>query len=192
MRIHLTACAFVLYFASQLSLSRGEMACLLLAIGMVMSAELLNTAVEKLCDFNQKSQNRYIRVIKDMAAGAVLLAAVALLPGRADWAANVVVSYVCAIQAESFRKFNGNVFATTMCTGNLRSGTERLHQFWQTGDRDQGLRAAQYYGIVLFFIAGAALGAWCAGLWGRRAVLAACAPLVLALLLMFQRARPAA
>ncbi len=79
MRIHLTACAFVLYFASQLSLSRGEMACLLLAIGMVMSAELLNTAVEKLCDFNQKSQNRYIRVIKDMAAGAVLLAAVAAL-----------------------------------------------------------------------------------------------------------------
>ena len=40
MRIHLTACAFVLYFASQLSLSRGEMACLLLAIGMVMAAEL--------------------------------------------------------------------------------------------------------------------------------------------------------
>ena len=127
-----------------------------------------------------------------VGAEALLLAAVALLPGRADWAANVVVSYVCAIQAESFRKFNGNVFATTMCTGNLRSGTERLHQFWQTGDRDQGLRAAQYYGIVLFFIAGAALGAWCAGLWGRRAVLAACAPLVLALLLMFQRARPAA
>ena len=79
MRIHLTACAFVLYFASQLSLSRGEMACLLLAIGMVMAAELLNTAVEKLCDFNQKSQNRYIRIIKDMAAGAVLLAAVAAL-----------------------------------------------------------------------------------------------------------------
>jgi diacylglycerol kinase (ATP) len=79
MRIHVTACVFVLYFAAQLSLSRGEMACLLLAIGMVMAAELLNTAVEKLCDFNQKNRNRYIRVIKDMAAGGVLVAAVAAL-----------------------------------------------------------------------------------------------------------------
>ena len=77
MRIHLTACVFVLYFAARLPLSRGELACLLLAIGMVMSAELFNTAVEKLCDFNQKNRNRYIRVIKDMAGGAVLLADVA-------------------------------------------------------------------------------------------------------------------
>ena len=70
MRIHLVACAYVLFFASQLSLSRGEMACLLLAIGGVMTAETLNTALEKLCDFAQKNLNRYIRVIKDMAVGA--------------------------------------------------------------------------------------------------------------------------
>ena len=55
MRIHLVACAYVLFFASQLSLSRGEMACLLLAIGGVMTAETLNTALEKLCDFAQKN-----------------------------------------------------------------------------------------------------------------------------------------
>ena len=73
MRIHLVACAYVLFFASQLSLSRGEMACLLLAIGGVMTAETLNTALEKLCDFAQKNLNRYIRVIKDMAAGFVFL-----------------------------------------------------------------------------------------------------------------------
>ena len=79
MRIHLVMCAYVLFFASQLSLSRGEMACLLLAIGGVMATETLNTAVEKLCDFNQKNLNRYIRVIKDMAAGAVLLCAIAAL-----------------------------------------------------------------------------------------------------------------
>ncbi len=79
MRIHLVMCVYVLFFASQLSLSRGELACLLLAIGGVMTAETLNTAVEKLCDFNQKNLNRYIRVIKDMAAGAVLLSAIAAL-----------------------------------------------------------------------------------------------------------------
>lgn len=79
MRIHLMMCAYVLFFASRLSLSRGELACVLLAIGGVMTAETLNTAVEKLCDFNQKNLNRYIRVIKDMAAGAVLLSAIAAL-----------------------------------------------------------------------------------------------------------------
>ncbi len=82
MRIHLVMAVYVLFFASQLSLSRGEMACLVLAIGAVMAAEALNTAVEKLCDFAQKNQNRYIRFVKDVAAGAVLLSAVgALLAG---------------------------------------------------------------------------------------------------------------
>ena len=61
------------------SLSRGEMACLLLAIGGVRTAETLKTTLEKLCDFAQKNLNRYIRVIKDMAAGAVLLSAIAAL-----------------------------------------------------------------------------------------------------------------
>ena len=79
MRIHLVACVYVLFLASQLPLSRGELSCLLLAIGLVMAAELLNTALEKLCDFSQRQLNRYIRAIKDMAAGAVLLAAAAAL-----------------------------------------------------------------------------------------------------------------
>ena len=76
MRIHLTTCVYVLFFASRIELTRGEMACLLLAIGSVMTAETLNTSVEKLCDFTQKHTNHLIRVIKDMAAGAVLICAV--------------------------------------------------------------------------------------------------------------------
>lgn len=75
MRIHLTACVYVLFFASQIGLTRGEMACLCLTIGFVMAAEAMNTAVEKLCDFTQKHLNPRIRVVKDVAAGAVLLSA---------------------------------------------------------------------------------------------------------------------
>ena len=46
MRIHLVACAYVLFFASQLSLSRGEMACLLLAtaLGLPVSTTHTRTA----------------------------------------------------------------------------------------------------------------------------------------------------
>lgn len=77
MRIHLVACAYVLFFAFRLSLERGEMAALVLAIGLVMAAEAMNTSVEKLCDFAQRHQNPMIRLVKDVAAGAVMLSAVA-------------------------------------------------------------------------------------------------------------------
>ncbi len=72
-------------------------------------------------------------------------------------------------------------------TGNLRSGTERLYLWGKTGERDDGHRAAQYYGIIVFFIVGAALGAWCSGRWGQRAVLGARVLLLAAFLFMFQR-----
>ncbi len=77
MRIHVTVCGYVLFFAFRLGLDRTEMACLFLTIGAVMAAEAMNTAVEKLCDFTEKRRNPHIHKIKDAAAGAVLLTAVA-------------------------------------------------------------------------------------------------------------------
>ena len=121
-----------------------------------------------------------------VAGELLLLLGVAALPGTLDGLANVLVSFVCAVQVESFRKFNGNAFATTMCTGNLRSGTERLFLYWKTGERDHRTRAVQYYGIILCFVAGAALGAGCAGRWGRPSVLAVCVLLLAAFLMMLQ------
>lgn len=46
-----------------------------LAIGLVMSVEGLNTAVEKLCDFVHPQFEPKIGFIKDIAAGAVCIAA---------------------------------------------------------------------------------------------------------------------
>ena len=117
----------------------------------------------------------------------VLLAAVAFLPSILDSLANVAVSFVCAVQVESFRKVNGNAFATTMCTGNLRSGTERLFLYLKTGERDHWSRAIQYYGIILCFTAGAALGALCAGKMGQAGVLISLPPLIAGFVMMFER-----
>lgn len=114
----------------------------------------------------------------------VLLVLVAFLPRQLNALANIAVSFVCAVQVESFRKVHGNAFATTMCTGNLRSGTERLYQFIRTGQKEQLLRAAQYGGIILFFIGGAALGAWCSSFLGLATAAMACFPLLIAFLLM--------
>ncbi len=46
-----------------------------LAIGLVMSIEGLNTAVEKLADFIHPNYHKKIGIIKDIAAGAVFFAA---------------------------------------------------------------------------------------------------------------------
>ena len=120
-----------------------------------------------------------------VAAEMILLVAVALLPGWADSGANVLVSYVCAVQVQSFRKVAGSAFATTMCTGNLRSGTEQLVIWRQTGDANAARRARYYYGIILFFILGAALGAVCTAALGERALLITCAPLLAVFAIMF-------
>ena len=57
---------------------------------------------------------------------AVLLAAGFVPSGKLDSGVNIAISFVCAMQVESFRKIHGLTYATTMCTGNLRSGTESI------------------------------------------------------------------
>ena len=47
----------------------------ILAIGLVLSVESLNTAVEKIADFIHPNYHEKIGFIKDIAAGAVLFAA---------------------------------------------------------------------------------------------------------------------
>ena len=48
----------------------------LLAIGLVLAVEGLNTAVEKIADFIHPEYHKKIGVIKDVSAGAVTFAAV--------------------------------------------------------------------------------------------------------------------
>ena len=76
MRIHVTTAVYVLFFSRFLGVTRGEYAALLLAVALVITAEGFNTAIEMLCDFAQKSYNRFIGRTKDIAAGAVLVSAV--------------------------------------------------------------------------------------------------------------------
>ena len=50
-----------------------------LAIGAVMAAEMFNTAIEHLADHLHPDQHPRIKVVKDCAAGAVLVASLAAL-----------------------------------------------------------------------------------------------------------------
>ena len=117
-----------------------------------------------------------------------VLGLVAFLPtGDYDLVANTAVSFVCSVQVQSFRKIHGNALATTMCTGNLRSGTEQLYTYWRTKERGALKKGLEYYCIIFFFIIGAVLGAWMTNLFGQYGVLFACLPLVIVFVLMFVR-----
>lgn len=45
------------------------------AIGILISFEVINTCIEKLCDFIEPNSNNKIMIIKDMSAAAVLISA---------------------------------------------------------------------------------------------------------------------
>lgn len=73
MRIHVVAAGYVIAFSFMLETTRSEKAILLLAVSQVICAEMLNTSIEKFCDFSQEKFSIKIEVIKDIAAGAVLV-----------------------------------------------------------------------------------------------------------------------
>ena len=50
-----------------------EWTIILICIGGVLSAEIFNTAIEKMVDHLSPEKNKYAGEIKDLAAGAVLL-----------------------------------------------------------------------------------------------------------------------
>lgn len=58
------------------NISNTEWMIQLIAIGMVMGIEGLNTAVEKLSDFVQPEKDPKIGFIKDVSAGAVMIVSV--------------------------------------------------------------------------------------------------------------------
>lgn len=76
MRIHIIVGIYLLYFLGFYNLSATEMAVLLLAMALVICLELVNTAVERVCDLHSKEYNPLIKKAKDVAAGAVLVAAI--------------------------------------------------------------------------------------------------------------------
>jgi len=88
----------------------------------------------------------------------VLLTSVAFIPEKGNIIANVLVSFVCAMQVETFRKVHGNPYATTMCTGNLRSATESFYHYTETHDQKFLNKSFHYLIIIAIFIVGAILG----------------------------------
>lgn len=114
-----------------------------------------------------------------------LLLAVGFLPQSADAPANALVSFVCALQVQTFHKVRGHAYASTMCIGNMRSGTEALCAYFKERDREILRKALTYFGVILVFAAGAGAGSVVTGLLGERAIWVCCALLLVSFAMMF-------
>ena len=95
LRIHLAATVIVAAAGAWCRLTAMEWAVIVLAIGLVWTAELINTAIEAAVDLASPEHHELARQAKDVASAAVLLAALTavivgvIIFGPRIWHANV-------------------------------------------------------------------------------------------------------
>ena len=121
-----------------------------------------------------------------LLAEIVLLAVVGLIPSTPslDMTANIMVAFSAALQVQAFRKVEGYNFASTMCTGNLRSGTAAPTVYLREKKPEQLAQMLHYYGIILLFALGAGLGGLLTEIYGLHMIWYSCLILFLSFLLM--------
>ena len=149
----------------------------------VFTAELLRQKFQQM----QRLHWRQLVVLGEV----LLLFLVGFLPQEQNLLANAIVSFACAMQVQAFRKVNGYAFASTMCIGNLRSGTEALHAYFRTREKGALHKALTYFSVIVFFAAGAAAGSALTLALGQSAIWASCCLLAVSFGMMFLPANEA-
>lgn len=114
-----------------------------------------------------------------------ILAIVGFIPHSLNMAATVLVSFSCAMQVQAFRKVNGFAYASTMCIGNLRSGTDALSAFLREKRKEPLIKAFHYYGIIFFFAVGAGIGGNLSVAWGIHTIWVSCVLLLISMVFMW-------
>ena len=110
--------------------------------------------VQSRFQFAQKLHWRQGILILEM----IILSAVGLMPASWNLIATSLVSFACAMQVQAFRKIKGYGYASTMCIGNLRSGTAAFSQYLREHRKEQREQAMYYFGIIAVFAIGAGIG----------------------------------
>ncbi len=75
-RIHFFIFLLVILSAFLLNIDQTSWMIILITSAVVMSLEAINTSIEKLCDLYTTEINEQIKKIKDISAGAVLIASI--------------------------------------------------------------------------------------------------------------------
>lgn len=114
-----------------------------------------------------------------LAVEAVVLACAALLPQGGAWdvACCTAVSFVCAMQVEAFRSFEGQAVATVFATGNLRKAFESLARGIARGSVGELATARLFSMVEGCFLAGTVVGTFLTQAMGGLALLLALVPI---------------
>lgn len=112
----------------------------------------------------------------------VLILILAFIPN--NYIANTIISFICALQVQSFKKFHGYPYATTMCTGNLRSGTEHLYSYIKDKNKESLKIFIQYYFIIFIFCFGAFIGGFITIKLGKLSIIFSAIPLLIILFII--------
>ncbi len=143
-------------------------------------------AAEKIRSLYGQSEKIHWRQIV-LLLEAVTLFAVGFMPRQVNLLANMLVSFVCAMQVQSFRKLKGSAYATTMCIGNLRTATELWCSYRLTKNPETGRKSLLYYGFIGIFISGAALGGVLTMVLAQKAIWISSGLLLIVFFMMFQK-----
>lgn len=91
-QIHIAISALIICLGLVLQISLAEWATLALTTGFVIVSEMLNTAIEAAMDFASTEYHPQIKVVKDVAAGAVLISAItAVVVGLLVFGPSIVI-----------------------------------------------------------------------------------------------------
>jgi len=75
-QIHLVITSLVLVLSATLGLTKWEAIAVVFSVGFVWITEMFNTAIEKTMNFISTQKSPEIKIIKDISAGAVLIASI--------------------------------------------------------------------------------------------------------------------
>ena len=146
------------------------------AIGVVAAERIQNT-------FKYAKKLHWRQMI--LLIEILILFVVGFMPGELDMLATVLVSFSCAMQVQTFRKVGGYSYASTMCIGNLRSGTAALSAYMREKKPRLLHQALCYFAIILLFAIGAGVGGRLSIAYGPKAIWVSSILLLISFLLMF-------
>ncbi|MGX7111468.1 YoaK family protein [Gemella cuniculi] len=83
----------------------------------------------------------------------------------------IVISFICAIQFDGFRKINNLAFASVFCTGNLRSMSEHMFKYLFLKQKNSKVPFMTYALVISVFLFGVLFGAAMSKYYWHKAIL---------------------
>ncbi len=77
--IHLFCAVAAIAMGYYFNINKNEWLAIIIVIGLVLAAEVFNTAIEEIVNMISPQRNKKAGIIKDLAAGAVLILAITAL-----------------------------------------------------------------------------------------------------------------